>query len=89
MQPLQEFGDNTRMSSAPLTHRLAHHADIGALTELMDVAIAELQKPFLNEKQIASSSVTMGLDTQLIDDRIYFIAEIDGELAGRALVIPS
>lgn len=48
----------------------------------MDAAISELQKPFLNESQIASSRTIMGLDTQLIDDGTYFIVHADGELAG-------
>lgn len=48
----------------------------------MDAAISELQKPFLDENQIASSRTIMGLDTQLIDDRTYFIVKADGRLAG-------
>ena len=48
----------------------------------MDGAIGELQKPFLDENQIASSRAIMGLDTQLIDDGTYFIVHTDGELAG-------
>ncbi len=65
-----------------LTHRLATRSDLPALTALMDAAIAELQKPFLNEGQIASSRAVMGLDTQLVDDGTYFIVEADGEIAG-------
>ena len=48
----------------------------------MDAAISELQKPFLDDSQIASSRMIMGLDTQLIEDRTYFIVEADGRLAG-------
>jgi len=48
----------------------------------MDAAISELQKPFLDESQIASSRAIMGLDTQLIGDETYFIIESDGQLAG-------
>lgn len=48
----------------------------------MDAAISELQKPFLDESQIASSRAIMGLDTQLIEDGTYFAVEVDGELAG-------
>jgi GNAT superfamily N-acetyltransferase len=48
----------------------------------MDAAIAELQKPFLDEGQIQSSRAIMGLDTQLIDDGTYFVVEADAELAG-------
>lgn len=65
-----------------LKHRLAVHDDLAALTALMDVAIAENQKAFLNGDQIVSSRAIMGLDTQLIDDGTYFVIEIDGELAG-------
>ncbi|MER9971640.1 GNAT family N-acetyltransferase [Mesorhizobium sp. M0060] len=48
----------------------------------MNAAIGELQKPFLTEEQIASSRAIMGLDTQLVDDGTYFIAEQNGVLAG-------
>ena len=65
-----------------LTHRLARRDDLDALKALMDAAIAELQKPFLDESQIASSRAIMGLDTQLIDDGTYFVVESDGQLAG-------
>ena len=65
-----------------LTHRLATSADLGALRALMEAAITELQKPFLNEQQVASSRTIMGLDTQLVEDGTYFMVEIDGELAG-------
>jgi GNAT superfamily N-acetyltransferase len=65
-----------------LHHRLASREDIPALTTLMEAAIAELQKPFLDRSQIASSRAIMGLDTQLIDDGTYFVIEQDGALAG-------
>jgi GNAT superfamily N-acetyltransferase len=70
------------MTNPTLTNRLARRADLDALRDLMDAAISELQKPFLDERQIASSRAIMGLDTQLIDDGTYFIVEADGNLAG-------
>ncbi|HET7716791.1 MAG TPA: GNAT family N-acetyltransferase [Bauldia sp.] len=70
------------MSVNSLTHRLATREDIPALTELMNAAIGELQKPFLTEEQIASSRAIMGLDTQLIEDGTYFVIEQNGALAG-------
>ncbi len=70
------------MTTPTLTHRVAGRGDLEALRELMDAAIAELQKPFLDDSQIASSRAIMGLDTQLIDDGTYFVVEADGELAG-------
>ena len=70
------------MTNVTLTHRLARRDDLDALRALMDAAISELQKPFLDESQIASSRAIMGLDTQLVDDGTYFVVEADGELAG-------
>ena len=70
------------MTNVTLTYRLARRGDVDALRALMDAAISELQKPFLDDSQIASSRALMGLDTQLIDDETYFIVEADGKLAG-------
>jgi len=70
------------MANETLTHRLARRDDLEALRALMDLAISELQKSFLDENQIASSRAIMGLDTQLIDDGTYFVVESDGQLAG-------
>jgi GNAT superfamily N-acetyltransferase len=49
---------------------------------LMDAAIAELQRAFLDDAQITSSRAIMGIDTQLIDDGTYFVVESDGDIAG-------
>lgn len=70
------------MANETLTHRLARRDDLDALKALMDAAISENQKAFLDDDQIASSRAIMGLDTQLIDDGTYFIVEADGQLAG-------
>jgi len=64
------------------THRLATPADLEALRAVMALAIAELQKGFLTDEQIAASNAVMGLDTQLIADGTYFIVEEDGRIAG-------
>jgi GNAT superfamily N-acetyltransferase len=65
-----------------LTHRLATEADLPALKALMTLAIDTLQKGFLDEAQIIASRAVMGLDTQLVADRTYFLVEEDGYLAG-------
>ena len=65
-----------------LTHRYADAGDLDALRALMEVSIAELQKPYLGPEQIASSRAIMGLDTQLVADRTYFIVKTGGQLAG-------
>jgi GNAT superfamily N-acetyltransferase len=70
------------VETVKLSHRLAGRDDIDALRELMNAAISELQKPFLDEGQIESSRAIMGLDTQLIDDGTYFVVEAEGRLAG-------
>ena len=65
-----------------MTHRLATEDDLPALKALMDLAIGELQKGFLTPEQIEASRAVMGLDTQLVADRTYFMVEEDGVLAG-------
>jgi GNAT superfamily N-acetyltransferase len=70
------------VTTQKLTYRLAQRDDFDLLKALMDAAISENQKTFLDESQIASSRAIMGLDTQLIDDGTYFIVEADGQLAG-------
>jgi GNAT superfamily N-acetyltransferase len=65
-----------------LTSRTAVRDDIPALVRLMEAAIAELQRDFLDEAQIESSRAIMGLDVQLIDDGTYYVVECDGQLAG-------
>jgi GNAT superfamily N-acetyltransferase len=64
------------------THRLATEADLPAIRGLMDVAIAEHLKAYLDPAQVELSKSIMGLDTQLIADRTYVLIEEDGRLAG-------
>ncbi|MFC7359200.1 GNAT family N-acetyltransferase [Nocardioides astragali] len=63
-----------------LTHRVATPEDLGMLEALMDAAISELQQGFLSPEEIESSRAIMGIDTQLIADRTYYVV-----LAGRAV----
>jgi len=65
-----------------LTHRVAEEADIPVLRDLMELAIDQLQSDVLTPEQVTASHAVMGIDTQLISDRTYFIVERDGELAG-------
>jgi GNAT superfamily N-acetyltransferase len=64
------------------TYRHAVASDISALKALMNAAIPALLKPFLRPEQIAASFSIMGLDTQLIEDKTYFVIELNGTLAG-------
>jgi len=70
------------MTDGTLSHRLATRDDLPMLRSLMDAAIGELQKSFLSPAEIASSRAIMGLDTQLIDDGMYFVIESDGQIVG-------
>jgi GNAT superfamily N-acetyltransferase len=66
----------------PFESRLATEADLAALAVIMDLAIGELQKGFLSPEEIAASRQVMGLDTQLVADRTYFVIETRGQIAG-------
>ncbi len=60
------------------TVRAATTEDIPAIAALMERAIGRLQAAFLSPEQVAASRLSMGLDTQLIDDGTYVVVE-DGE----------
>ena len=74
--------------AAPITspdsfsHRLAVEADLPVLRALMERSIAELQRGFLSEAEIVASREVMGLDTQLVADRTYFVIETRGVIVG-------
>ncbi|MDC7694226.1 GNAT family N-acetyltransferase [Asticcacaulis sp. DXS10W] len=65
-----------------LIPRLATEDDIPSLLNLMKLAIDRLQSDFLSTEQIIASHAIMGLDTQLIADRTYFVLEQSGVIAG-------
>lgn len=65
-----------------ITIRTAAPSDLPAMKQLMDAAIGELQGEFLTPGQVRASRGVMGIDTQLVRDGTYLIAEIDGRLAG-------
>ena len=63
--------------------RLATMADIPALDELIRESVSVLSAGYYTSRQMASAlSHVFGVDTQLILDGTYFVAEIDGALAG-------
>jgi GNAT superfamily N-acetyltransferase len=70
------------MSTSDFEHRIARTADLPAIRALMDAAIRELLRPWLDEAQIVASRTIMGLDTQLIDDETYFVVHQAGVLVG-------
>jgi GNAT superfamily N-acetyltransferase len=65
------------------TSRLATLEDVPRLTPVMNAAINELQRGFLEDEQIEASRAVMGLDTQLIEDGTYFVIDAHaGDIAG-------
>jgi GNAT superfamily N-acetyltransferase len=62
--------------------RLATEDDLPALTAVMALAIEELQRGFLSPEQIAASRAVMGLDTQLVADRTYWLVQHKRQVAG-------
>jgi len=81
---VQRLGDALTMTDGArdLSLRLALEDDLPALRALMDAAIRELQAPFLSPEQLAASFSIMGLDTQLVVDRTYFVVEAGARTAG-------
>lgn len=67
---------------ADLSWRLAEPDDLDALRALMRRAIEQLQQDFLTPEQVRASHGVMGLDTQLIRDRTYFLVQHGDMLAG-------
>lgn len=69
-------------AAVDFTPRLAVETDLPAIATLMDRAIARLQAGFLTAEQVAASRASMGLDTQLIADRTYWVLLAGERLAG-------
>lgn len=70
------------MTSA-FTIRLAVEGDIVALDALIEASVRGLQSADYTQAQMDGALGTvLGLDTQLIADRTYFVAEADGRIAG-------
>jgi GNAT superfamily N-acetyltransferase len=63
-------------------HRLAVPADMPVLEQLMQAAIRQLLPQFLSSEKVEASFALMGLDTQLIEDRTYFVLKAGERIAG-------
>lgn len=63
--------------------RLATLADSTAIQNLIRESVANLSVSYYTTEQIASGlSHIFGVDTQLIRDGTYFVAEVEGEIVG-------
>jgi N-acetylglutamate synthase-like GNAT family acetyltransferase len=66
-----------------ITIRVATIEDIPALQELIRESVGVLSAQYYSSKQIASGlSHVFGVDTQLILDRTYFLAEVEKQIVG-------
>lgn len=61
------------MSKPSLSHRLATSDDLPQIRVLMDAAIDHVLGAAVSPEVLAASRLTMGLDTQLVDDGCYFL----------------
>lgn len=63
--------------------RLATSADIPALNALIPLAARVLSEGFYTERQIdAAIRYIFGVDSQLVEDRTYFVVDTEGPLIG-------
>jgi N-acetylglutamate synthase-like GNAT family acetyltransferase len=66
-----------------ITIRLARSSDIPTLEALIPQSVRGLSGNYYSPEQIEAGLVhVFGLDTQLIEDGTYYVAEIDGQAAG-------
>ena len=64
------------------SHQLAAMADLPELKTLMTASISALIGAYLDPARTEASLDIMGVDTQLIEDGTYFVAEAEGRIAG-------
>jgi GNAT superfamily N-acetyltransferase len=63
--------------------RLANFEDINALNEIIASSARELSRGDYSEQEISSAiKYVFGVDTELVNDKTYFVIEKDGEIAG-------
>jgi GNAT superfamily N-acetyltransferase len=63
--------------------RRATNADIPALDSLISISVRSLSRNYYSERQIEGALINIfGVDTQLIDDGTYYIAETEDQICG-------
>src|ERR1019366_8192812 len=76
-------GLQTHLRSMPYLLRTAARADQGPLQHLIARSARDLGAQGYKPEQVeAALRGAFGVDTQLIDDGTYFVAELDGKLVG-------
>jgi hypothetical protein len=70
-------------SHLPITLRLATSQDLPALQNLIDQSVRALSIDYYSPAQIESALTNVfGVDTQLIADQTYFVAEAGEQIVG-------
>jgi len=70
-------------SRSPITLRLATSQDVPALQNLIDQSVRALSIDYYSPAQIESALTNVfGVDTQLIADQTYFVAEAGAQIVG-------
>jgi GNAT superfamily N-acetyltransferase len=75
------------MTTTDVRFRPARTADIPILHRLIEASVRGLQVGDYTQAQIEGALGVLGLDTQLIEDQTYFIAEIRGEAGDAAVAV--
>jgi GNAT superfamily N-acetyltransferase len=77
------LGQKGRRSAMEITIRVAVMDDVPALQKLIPHSARELSKGFYTPQQIESAiKYIFGVDTQLISDKTYYVAEVAGQMVG-------
>ena len=67
----------------PLVVRAATRADVPALNNLIAASARALSVGFYTPEQIeAAVTYVFGVDTGLVDDRTYYVVEVEGQMIG-------
>ena len=83
--PLPAHSSSSRNDSPETSIRIrqATFADIPALQRLIDASVRGLSLPYYDQDQIERALANVfGVDSQLIQDKTYFVAEVGGQIVG-------
>ena len=65
-----------------LEHKIASLKDSHQIKKLMNLSISKLLGDLLDESELEAANESMGLDSQLINDKSYFLVFQNDELVG-------
>ena len=81
--PLPAKRSEASSTEASIIIRRASSEDIPALQALIEVSVRKLSASYYDQNQIESALTNVfGVDSQLIEDGTYFVAETGGQIVG-------